>query len=126
MTDKKDKILLKFKEQMVVFMDELITLLPDETDIILIRIFLDINMTPELLMNEFTKYINNNNKEFKKMIEDRNEKFFIEHNLFDAFEKDKVNHFKNLWLNSTFSQENKNIIWKWLDTFVSLSELYNL
>jgi len=68
--------------------------------------------------------INTNNQELKKMIKDRNEVFFLEHNLFDSLGKSKVGHFKQLWRSNHLENEDKEVIWKWVDTFVYLADKY--
>jgi hypothetical protein len=57
-------------------------------------------------------------------IKNRNEGFFMEHpTLFESLEKQSVNHFKRLWL-SQIDEENKLVIWKWVDTFIFLADKY--
>ena len=58
------------------------------------------------------------------MIKDRNELFFLESNIFDSISKSKVLHFKKLWRSEQLDDDNKQIIWKWVDSFVYLADKY--
>ena len=68
--------------------------------------------------------LNKDEKMLKTMISERNEEFFLSHDLFDHFGQNKVSHFKRLWTSGILDEENKNIIWDWVDTFVILSDRY--
>lgn len=123
MTGKTD-ILAEFKKQLTIFFDELIGQFPTEGDLIVIRLFLTNQMPIQDIMDIFVRTLNNNDREFKLMIKARDEKFFLDHDIFDTISKQKSGHFKKLWSSGQLDQEDKEIMWKWLDTFVYLSEKY--
>ena len=58
------------------------------------------------------------------MIKDRNETFFLEENIFENLSKSKTLHFKKLWRSGKLDDDDKKIIWKWIDSFVYLSDKY--
>jgi len=60
----------------------------------------------------------------KKMVKERNETFFLEHNIFDYLGKDKVNNFKKLWRSGNLDDEDKEVVWKWIDSFIFLGDKY--
>ena len=62
----------------------------------------------------------------KKNIEERNDSFFLNHNtLFEnVIDKTKIIHFKKIWRSPQLDQEDKETIWKWVDSFVFLSDKY--
>ena len=123
MTVKTD-ILIEFKKQLTIFFDELIGQFPTEGDLIVIRLFLTNQIPIQDIMDIFVRTLNNNDGEFKLMIKSRDENFFLEHDIFDTISKQKSGHFKKLWSSGQLDQEDKEIMWKWLDTFVYLSEKY--
>ena len=123
MTVKTD-ILTEFKKQLTIFFDELIGQFPTEGDLIVIRLFLTNQMPIQDIMDIFIRTLNKNDEEFKHMIKARDENFFLEHDIFDTISKQKSGHFKKLWSSGQLDQEDKEIMWKWLDTFVYLSEKY--
>lgn len=119
------QILTEFKNGLITFFDELIEQFPYEGDLVMIRIFLkdQINITDVMII--FTNVINKDEQKLKKMIKDRNENFFLENNIFDSFSKNKVLHFKKLWRSGALDSDDKKVVWKWIDSFVFLSDKYN-
>jgi len=118
------KILGMFEDSLKDFFYELIEQFPEEGDLVVILCFLKTNVPVVDVMNIFNTYINSNDGELKKMVKERNETFFLKHNLFDVFGKDKVGHFKKLWTSQQMSQDTKDGIWSWIDSFIKLGDAY--
>lgn len=118
------QVLSEFKNGLISFFDELIDQFPYEGDLIMIRIFLKDQIPIEDVMNIFNNAINKENGKLKEMIKKRNENFFLENNIFDAFSKNKVMHFKKLWRSGSLDDDDKKVIWKWIDSFVYLGDKY--
>lgn len=117
-------LLVEFKKQLISFFDELIEQFPSESDFIVIRIFLKDQIPIKTIMDTFIFYMNKNDQEFKKMVKQRNDAFFLEHNIFDAFGKTGVNNIKSLWLSGQIDDDTKNVIWEWVNMFIALSDRY--
>ena len=66
-------------------------------------------------------HINKDNKSIKKMIEERRENFFLTNTLFPKLKKN-LYYFKKLWRSGNLDKDEKEVIWKWVDTFVYLGE----
>jgi len=118
------EILLEFKNQLIFFFDELIGQFPQEGDLVVIRLFISNQIPIQDAINIFNHKINKNDKELRKMVKERNEIFFLEHNIFDTLGKQKVSHFKKLWLSGCLDEDDKNEIWNWVDAFVYLGDKY--
>jgi hypothetical protein len=119
------QILQQFKKQLISFFDELISQFPEEADLVLIRIFLNDQMPIKDVMDVFIRKINGESSTIREMIKNRNESFFIENNsVFQEISKMKVNHFKKLWMSGRLDAEDKKIVWKWVDSFLYLSDKY--
>lgn len=118
------EILKEFKKQIINFFDELIAQFPQEGDLVIIRLFLSNQMEIKDVMNIFINTVSKNDNEFRTMIKDRNETFFLEHDIFDLLSKQKAGHFKKIWRSGQLDSEDKMVIWRWLDTFVYLSDKY--
>jgi len=121
----KIKLLRKFRDQMVKFFDEIIEQFPTEGDFVIIRIFLKDKIPVEKIMLQFVSNVLPHKEQVKK----RDEQFFLSNiNLYSdvnkKFGEQKVNYFKKLWTNSNLDKEDKEIIWKWMDLFILLSEKY--
>jgi hypothetical protein len=118
------QVLSEFKNGLISFFDELIDQFPYEGDLVMIRIFLKDQIPIEDVMNIFNNSINKDNGKLKEMIKKRNEIFFLENNIFDVFSKNKVMHFKKLWRSGSLDDDDKKVIWKWIDSFVYLGDKY--
>jgi len=118
------EVLSEFKTQLLTFFDELIGQFPREGDLVVARLFLANQIQTKDAMEIFIHKMNTNEQELKKMVKTRNELLFLEHSLFDNLGKDKVTHFKKLWRSGQLDDEDKQVIWNWIDAFVYLSDKY--
>lgn len=114
------ELLIQLKEQLVNFLDELIESFPSEPDFVIFRIFVN----DRIPIVDIMKYITKNLCPLQDMIKARNEEFFLNHNiLFEKFsenESSKVNHFKRLWTSKSLDKEDKEVIWRWFQSFILL------
>ncbi len=117
-------ILIQLKTQLVVFLDELIESFPNEPDFIIFRIF----VKDQISIADIMEYITKNLCPLQNMVKERNEKFFLDNNIlfekFDESESNKVNHFKRLWTSNLLDKQDKEVIWKWFQTFIILGNRY--
>jgi len=117
-------ILSQLKKQLVTFLDELIESFPEESEFIIFRIFVN----DKIPIVDIMKYITENLCPLKDMVKSRNEDFFLNHNiLFERLESEdssKVNYFKNMWTSGTLDDDNKEIIWKWFESFINIGNKY--
>jgi hypothetical protein len=116
------KVIEVFKNNLVNFIEILIEQFPTETDLIIIRTFFLEMCSAVDIINYFSHKLLND--KVKTMIEKQNEQFFIENDtLFsDIKNKQKVFHFKNVWLTATDNQ--KKSIWQWFNKLVRIAEIY--
>jgi len=118
------EVLREFKSQLIIFFDELIENFPEEGDLVIARLFIA-NQVPIVdLMNDFNHHMNKDDKRVRKMIKDRREDFFMHNTLFTSH-KTNLNHFKKLWRSGILDKDDKEIIWKWVDTFIFLGDKYS-
>ena len=118
------EVLNEFKNQLINFFDELISQFPNEGDLVIVRLFFSNQCPIQDAMNVFIKKIEMNNQQLRNMIKERNEKFFLEHNVFEGLDENKTSHFKKIWLSGNLDDEDKKIIWNWVDVFVYLADKY--
>lgn len=116
------KVIEVFKNNLVNFIEILIEQFPTETDLIIIRTFFLEMCSAVDIINYFSHKLLND--KVKTMIEKQNDQFFIENDtLFsDIKNKQKVFHFKNVWLTATDNQ--KKSIWQWFNKLVRIAEIY--
>jgi hypothetical protein len=119
------EILKQFKNSLISFLDELIGQFPMEGDLVIFRIFLKDRVPIINILNYFVLRI----LPLKKMVEDRDEDFFLNKcELFESIQgqekKGKVNRFKKLWRSECLDDDDKRVVWEWFDSFIFLSKKY--
>jgi len=115
------ELLTQLKTELTSFFDELIDLLPQEPDLVIVRLFINTKIPTSDIMEYICKEI----VPLKNLVKTRDEKFFIENNiLFSKLDATKVNHFKNLWESNSLCSEDKDTIWRWFQSFIYLAEKY--
>jgi hypothetical protein len=107
---------------MIEFLDELIEQFPKEAQLILARLYLSTQVGEEDLMKAFITEV----LPLKNVIEIRDEKFFLESNanVLQKCDSSILDHFRLLWKSSALDDDDKEVIWKWFDMFILLSENY--
>uniref|UniRef100_A0A6C0LWY3 Uncharacterized protein n=1 Tax=viral metagenome TaxID=1070528 RepID=A0A6C0LWY3_9ZZZZ len=117
------EVLREFKKQMILFFDELIDQFPDEGDLVVARLFIS-NQVPIVdVMNDFNLRINKDDKRLRKMIAGRRDDFFLKNTLFKSHASNQ-NHFKKIWCSGVLDEDDKTVIWQWVDTFIFLGDKY--
>jgi hypothetical protein len=117
------EILLQFQTTLVDFLDDLSAQFPTEGDLVIMRIFVKDRAPISIFMDNFVKY----GLPYKKTIKARDGNFFVTNkHLFLQNDVDgrQSNLFERLWLSDALTDENRAIIWKWIDAFVYLAEKY--
>lgn len=122
MNQDKFKVIEVFKNNLINFFDVLIEQFPQETDLIIIRTFLSEMVSPFDIIDYFAHKLLN--EKVKSVIAKEDEQFFIDNDtLFSEIKnKQKVFHFKNLYLAATENQ--KKYIWQWFHKLVRIAEIY--
>lgn len=116
------EILIKFKNILVLFIDELIEQFPYDSDLILCRIYIKDQIPIENIMKLFVQYFYPQ----KQLVEERNELFFLEgtQTFFEKL-KLKTNVFKKIWLSDTIDDEDRVVIWEWVNSLLVLVDKYD-
>ena len=117
-----DKILNQLRDQVLNLLDDLLTICPNEPDILLVRLFFENQIDPERLMKGFDKWV----MPWKVEIKEHNEKFFEKNDhIFGPLPSDKVAHFKEKLKDGTFDEDDKETIWQYFEVFIKLIDQYN-
>jgi len=115
------KHLSLFKDNLIVFMDELISTLPNEGDLIIARIFIKDQIPILDIMNFFIM----NFVPLKENILNKDEKVFLESSqLYKGVSPEKIIYYKNLWYSGQLDVDDKNTIWMWFKSFINQCEKY--
>jgi hypothetical protein len=113
------KLLQDFKSNLICFFDELIEQFPSESQFVLCRILIKDQVTPEFIINYFITNV----LPHKGMIKNRDERFFTELNVI-YFGLTENSSLKKIWIEKQLDEEDKDVIWKWIDLFVAMCEKY--
>src|SRR5271169_6362044 len=118
MLDIKQDLIRNLKE----FLDDLLETLPDEEDLLIMRIFLIEQVPIDLLIQQINKFV----IPHKDKIKNRDEKFFLnDDGIFGKIEGKKVLHFKDIWKGNRLTNDDKQIIFVWFDLFVKIMDELN-
>jgi hypothetical protein len=121
MTLSKFEILKLFKDNLVQFLDALIEKLPQEKDLIILRILFAEQIPIEQALQIFSSRI----LPYEKMVTESDQRFFLEcQDLFEGIRSSKVNYFKDLWTSPTFTDDDRTELWKWFKLFLKIAKLY--
>jgi hypothetical protein len=129
-----ERILKAFQSSIVSFLDELIEQFPQETSLIVARVFLKDQIPVTATMKNFIFKLESNDGILKKMVVDRNDKFFLENDIFSSEDvagsgysttetSAITNHFRKIWL-TDLDDDDKETIWTWIESFVAMAEKY--
>ena len=114
-TDNTDKKLVTL---VCKFLDDVITVVPEETDLLLLQALIK-SVPSELVMLNFMEFV----YPLKEKIQKKDESFFLSNdNIFGDIEKSKVNHFKKIWKSDKLTLEDRECIWKWFSLFIVVCE----
>lgn len=114
-------IVSQFKKQILGLIDDLQEIFPKESDLLLIRLYLD-NAIPEIeLIEGFEKWV----YPWKDKILAKNDIFFKDNDhAFGPLPKNKVEKIKNMWFSNTFDKDDKEVLWAYFQVYIKLIEKY--
>ena len=119
------EILNDFKSQLITFFDELIEQFPSEPDIVIARLFITNQLDMKKAIEGFINTLNKDNNMIRNCIKQKNEEFFTKYNLFGSIiNNEKFNHFSRIWNSNEIDDDDKEVIWNWVNAFVFLSDKY--
>lgn len=116
-------LLQQFKTQLINFLQALIEMFPEKIELNMLQFMLKEFGKPESIINKFINALEKNNEDHRHKIYSRNDAFLIETDLFDSITEATVD-FKELWLSDVMDKENKDIVWSWIDMFLSIADKY--
>ena len=118
------QVLKCFKDNLLAFFDELIENFPKEGDLIIMRIFINDQIPIKEVMRIFIQRLERDNRRIRMMAENRNDKFFLEHDIFEEISQGKAKHFKRMWTSEYVTDEDKDTIWCWIERFLQIADRY--
>ncbi|MDB4726404.1 hypothetical protein OAF54_03115 [bacterium] len=102
-------------------MDDLIGQFPTESDLVLIRIFLQDQISISIVMSNLEKHL----LPLSGLIKKRDESFFMKHDaLFQSIDSKQVSKIRKLWRSPEYDEEDREMLWKWMDTIVAIVDRY--
>lgn len=120
----------EFRTQLIRFLDELIEQFPDESDFVIMRIFLKDQIPVSDVIGRFIRDV----LPLKDKVKNRDETFFLENVLLYipestssslSYVESRVSHLKKLWLSDKLTSEDRETLWKWIDIFIQIADIYH-
>ena len=123
MSKEEELLQLQFRDNLVEFLDELITTyFPTETELIFMRMI--VKQAPvQDLIGKFIRDL----LPFKEFVLQKDDEFFLNNTLLytdGKLSSEKENHFKNLWKSDILDEDDRETIWQWMHTFIKIAEIY--
>lgn len=116
-----EKVLSQLKNQVVNLLDDLLSICPNEPDLLLVRIFFENQVAADELMEGFLEWV----YPWGDYIRKRDMNYFEENDhMFGPLPPEKVAHFKVKLKDGTFEQEDIDTIWDYFEVFLGLMEEY--
>ncbi len=104
-----------FKRDCINFINDLIEVVPKEKDLVMARWLLENSIPIRTVLDTFIERV----FPLKQKIKVRDDNFFLQENsMFGGVNDDKVVHFKKIWQSDNLTDEDREIIWKWVDRLV--------
>lgn len=116
------ELLRILKQNLLDFIQDLMVVLPEESDFIWFHMFVQ----HQVPMLDVMTYITKNIVPLEKRVATRDEEYFKTHAV--MFEKlnnfeSNVNRFKMLW-DANQNKEDREMVWRWLECFIDLGKRY--
>lgn len=117
-------ILKDLRDNLIIFLDELIEIVPSEANFVIIRVF----VKDEAPMIDIVNFIIQKIFPIRDKVKRRDESFFLDNDILFAFlnrikSTSNPDHFKNIW-NNIFTEDDKATTWLWFDQFIRLTDKY--
>ena len=110
---------LQLKAQVLNLLEDLLAICPQDSPLLLARLYFENQIVPSALMDGFVKWV----LPWREHIKTHNEEFFEKNDhIFGNLPIQKVNHFKTMMTDGTFGADDKKVIWEYFDVFVRLLE----
>ena len=119
----KMQLMYEFRNQLINFLDELIEQFPEESDLYIIRIFMKDQIPVYDVLGRYIRDL----LPLKKIVDKRDESFFLQNDILyeqSGVAIDKVNNFRQLWLSDKLDDNDREVIWKWMDLLNNISAKY--
>jgi hypothetical protein len=117
-----EKILAQLKSQVLNLLDDLLIIYPNESDLLLIRLFFDNQISDKKLMEGFIKWV----YPWKNHILTHNEEFFENNeHIFGPLPINKIHYLKDKLKDGTIDKEDKETMWRYFEVFIKLIDQYN-
>ncbi len=111
----------KFKNNLVKFIDELIEMFPEETQFVTFRLMVKDQIPIGMIMDHFV----NNVHPVKDSVKKRDDRIFTDSNVLSmGLDSDDANLFRRIWVSSKLDKDDRAVIWKWIDAFITMADQY--
>lgn len=120
------QLLQTFKNQIINFLDELIQQFPNQAEFVIIRVFVKDQIPLADVLGRFIKEC----IDFHDQIKQKDEKFFLESDIIvnalggNQMGLDVMDKLRELWRSDSLDQEDRDMVWRWLDLFFNIAQKY--
>lgn len=121
--ERKNKLVSVLHTKVIEFLGCVIDMFPHESELIIAQIFIQNQVDPKKVMENFLFYMSH--EDVKKSVKEKDEGFFLNDNsIFSSLNSDKTNHIKKIWRSGQLEDDEKEIMWNWVNLFLKIIEKY--
>lgn len=123
MEDQKIRLMYEFRAQLINLLDELIEQFPEESDLVIIRIFLKDQVPVYDVLGRYIRDL----LPLKGQIKKKDSDFFLNNCILythGQIPENRVDHFKDLWLSDKLDDNDRDMIWKWMSLLTKIADQY--
>jgi hypothetical protein len=120
------QILIRFKQLLVSFNDELISQFPSEPDFKLGRVMLNTPGLEKFLIDQLVEHFGRTDIDIRRLVADRDENYFRNNNPFTFISDERAAKMVMLWDSGILDQVDKDVMWVWVDAFLLVADKYRL
>lgn len=120
------QILIRFKQLLVAFNNELVSQFPSVPDFKLGRVMLNTPGLEKFLLDRLVEHLDRTDIDIRRLVADRDENYFRHNNPFTFISDERAAKMVMLWDSGVLDQGDKDVMWVWIDAFLLVADKYRL
>lgn len=117
-------VLIKFKQLIVAFCDELTSQFPSEPDFKMMKVLTNAPGMEKFLMQKLITQLSREDLNIRKLVSERDEEYFLSHNPFSFLSEERNQKLVGIWKKGDMDDEDKDALWQWVDLFFKIADKY--
>ena len=118
-------ILIKFKQLIISFCEELSSLFPEEPDFKMMKVLTNAPGMEKFLLDKLITQLKREDIDIRKLVKERDDEYFTSHNPFSFLSDQRNKKLVGIWQSGKLDDDDKDALWQWVDVFFKLADMYS-